>query len=189
MRKKLVIAGALVLLGAARAEASIVTPIDLAGGDVALTLGPTTLGVDVSLGRLILGASTIATALPGVVSAYGALGRVGWRLSGLPGRELTLGVALTGLVGSASGYFGLTEGYLVQPALVGALPLGRAAVLRASLGPVLFSGVYAAPGSTRGGGTGVWPVVPGLELAFQLGGSKELTLGGLPELISWRSRF
>ena len=190
---KLLLPALAAVLIATPAHASAMPPVDLAGGQVALTVGFPGVGVDAALGRLVLGASAMGLLVPPYGLGYGFVGRATWRLSGLPEREPCFGLALLGgnaglgtLPGAAAG--STWEGWFCQPGLVVSWPVARGVTLRAMGGPLLFTGVVGRSAAVAGG-TGVVPFVPNLELAFRLAPGQELTIGGLPNLIGWRGRF
>jgi hypothetical protein len=189
--RRILLAASLVLAAAAPAVASGLPPLDLAGGQVAVTVGLADVGFDAAVGRLTLGASAAALLLPPLDLGYGFVGRACWRLSGLPGREPCFGLAVVGGSGSLGSLLGggtRAEVWFVQPGLAVAWPLGHGFTLRGMFGPLLFTGV-AGRGATLDGGTGLLPLLPNMELAIPIGVTQELTIGGLPGLLGWRGRF
>lgn len=183
------------------AEAAV-PPMDLARGEIAVSVGLPAAGCDLSLGRLVIGGAATGFAVPTLVYGYGFAAHVGWRLSGLPRREPCFGFVLVGGAGSlagglgtlpggaaaASGSLGSGEAWFAQPALAVALPLGPAVTLRAAGGPAFF----VAHAAGAGGGSdsrGVLPFVPNVELAVRLTEGHELLVGGLPNVLGWRGTF
>ena len=179
---------AALLLVATPAAAAGVPPMDLARGELAVQAGVPAIGADLSLGRLVIGGAATGFAVPTLAYGYGVVGSLGWRLSGLPRREVCAGLALLGGTLSVSGAAGFGEAWFVQPALALAVPLGDAATLRLAGGPAFFLLTSRnAPASAQS--RGFLPFVPNVELAFRLAEGSELTLGGLPSIVGWRGTF
>ncbi len=195
--RRLALGVGLMTVAAAPAEASV-PPMDLTCGEIAVSVGMPAASVDLSLGRLVIGGAATAFAVPGIavpgvpasslVAGYGFAGHLGWRLSGLPGREACFGLALLGGAGSLSAYRMSGEAWFAQPALAVAVPLGAGVTLRAAGGPVFFvSNAVSAGASSEN--RGILPFVPNLELAFQLAPGHDLVVGGLPNIVGWRGTF
>lgn len=175
------------------AQASVLPPVDLAGGQTALTAGLPDAGVDVALGRLVLGTSAMVLPVSPNGLGYGFVARATWRLSGLPGREPCFGLALLGGNAGFGTLPGLSggptwEGWFCQPGLAVAWPITPGVTLRAMGGPLFFTGVVGRTTAVAGG-TGLLPFVPNAELGIRLAEGQELTIGGLPGLIGWRGRL
>lgn len=164
---------ALLLGGAAPADASILPRVDFVRGDADLAVGLFDLAVDYALHeRLTVGAAWIPSIFPVPFTAEPTLlaGRLTWR-----GGEV--GSLVWGGTASVMSFRNPTSGksnFFVQPALNLAWRPGQGAfTLRATLG--LMSYDLPAP-------------VPNVEFAFRVFGNHELTfLGG--GLVGWRGRF
>lgn len=185
-------AAALVLGAAAPAMALDIPPIDNPRWGLAYDLGATTVGGQLALGPLRLGCSGYMGALPGLDKFAGFTTTVAWRCSPHEWGGLAWGLGVTNYVitGLSTSPTAL-EGYGVYPALVGTLPLGDEVVLRASAGPLVFSGQtdWERLGDgrrVRRGATGFVPVFPNVQLAWKLEEGSELTLGGYPSLVGYR---
>lgn len=185
--RTLALAAAL-LAALARPAAAAVPPMDLTRGELAVAVGVPAAGVDLSLGRLVVGAAATGFAVPALVYGYGFEGHVGWRLSGLPRREVAVGLVLLGGAGSTAWRASSNEAWFVQPALALAMPLGAGATLRAAGGPIFFQAVRVDAG-VRDEGRGLLPFVPNVELGVRLAEGQELLLGGLPNVVGWRGTF
>lgn len=175
------------------AQAVDIPPIDTPEF-VSLTydLGATSLGGTFALGPVRLQSNAYVAMVPGLGGLGGVSGSMALRLTPRATGALTWGLAATGYYATGLTARGADlEGAALYPALVGTLPLGEHVVIRAAVGPMIFSGLSAwqdLPDGrrVRHGATGIMLLVPNAQLAWRLGGGSELTFGGFPSIVGWR---
>lgn len=186
-------AAAAMVLGLATPAAALdIPPIDNPRWGFAYDVGATTVGGQLALGPLRMGFSGYVGALPGLDKFAGVTTSAAWRISPHEWGGLAWGVGVTNyLIAGMSLSPTALEGYGLYPALVGTVPLGGDAVLRASAGPLLFSGQtdwtdLADGRRVRRGAFGVVPLMPNLQVAWKFDDGSEITLGGYPSLVGYR---
>jgi hypothetical protein len=128
--------------------------------------------------------------LPGVEEMLGVSSYAAWRVVDGGRAWPSWGFGLTGYAAMGLSGNGM-DATGVNPAVIMALPLGERLVLRASGGPVLFSGnsgwsYESGLGRVMRGASGFLPFAPNVELVWRVGDGQELTLGGYPNLVGWR---
>jgi hypothetical protein len=186
--KPILSAAILTLLApATSAHASTMPLVDFRPHAITFAAGLADVSLDVGVSdSLSVGGTAIA--IPMLAIYTGAV-RATYRLTGGAGQP-SLGLSVAG--GYAPSFFTSTDAWWVQPALVGALPIGRSGVtVRASLGPMLYRHTYTTwmmfanntPSTTLSA-----MLVPNAEVAWSLGANQELTLGG-NGLLGWRGSF
>lgn len=186
------LAAACSLALASPADALDIPPIDTTRSGLAFDLGATSVGGLLSIGPLRVGTAAYVAALPGVGRLSGLSASLACRLSPRSAEGSAWGAGVTGYAVSGLPFLSSApEGLALYPALIGTLPLGDDLVLRASGGPVFFTGQsdWTAVGAGQRvmrGVTGFMPFVPNLQIVLRMDDGSEMTLGGFPSIVGWR---